>query len=95
MREFGLSLDFTYKGNHPGRRTASFAPYPQFRPLRRRVEELVGERLPYWFAAFQRSMANDTDNGVHTDTPYYRYSAVLYLTPSPGKKEEGTARRGL
>ncbi len=81
LREFGLSLEFLYKGNHPGRRTASFANHAAFRPLRRRVEELVGEPLPYWFAAFQRSFSNDTDNAVHRDSPTYKYSALLYLTP--------------
>ena len=82
LREFGLSCDFAYKGNHPGQRTVSFANHAAFRPLRRRVEQLVGEPLPYWFASFQRSLANDTDNSVHRDFPTYRYSALLYLTPN-------------
>lgn len=64
MRHFGLSCDFAYKGNHPGQRSASFANLLAFRPIRRAVEELIGEKLPYWFASFQRSYANDTDNGV-------------------------------
>jgi hypothetical protein len=64
MRLFGLSCQFAYKGNHPGQRTASFANLKAFRPIRRAVEELVGEKLPYWFASFQRSYSNDTDNGV-------------------------------
>ena len=81
LREFGLSCEFQYKGNHPGRRTASFANHEAFKPLRRRVEELVGEPLPYWFASFQMSYANDTDNAVHRDYPIYRYSALLFLTP--------------
>ena len=66
MRQFGLSCDFRYKGNHPGQRTVSYANHLAFRPLRRKVEELVGEPLPYWFASFQRSFSNDTDNGVHS-----------------------------
>lgn len=81
LRLFGLSLDFEYKGNHPGMRTASYANMLAFRPIRRRVEELVGEKLPYWFASFQRSYSNDTDNGVHRDYPTYKYSALLYLNP--------------
>ena len=81
LRAFGRAQHFGYKGNHPGMRTASFANMPEFRPVRRRVEALVGERLPYWFAAFQLSRANDTDNAIHRDYPTYKYSAVLYLTP--------------
>jgi len=49
----------------------------------------VGEPLPYWFASFQRSFANDTDNAIHRDSPTYRctscrvhfYSAVEAHTP--------------
>lgn len=81
LREFGLACDFIYKGNHPGKRSASFANLRAFRQIRRKIELFVGERLPYWFASFQRSGSNDTDNGVHRDYPTYKYSAVLYLSP--------------
>jgi hypothetical protein len=81
LREFGLSSEFPYKGNHPGMRSASFANMLAFRPIRREVEKLVGEKLPYWFASFQRSYSNDTDNGIHRDYPTYKYSALLYLNP--------------
>lgn len=81
MRKFALSCDFLYKGNHPGLRSTSFANFLAFRPIRRKVEALVGEKLPFWFASFQRSFANDTDNGVHRDYPTYKYSALLYLNP--------------
>jgi len=64
MRLFGLSCNFAYKGNHPGLRTESYAGRSAFKPIRRAVEERVGEKLPYWFASFQRSYSNDTDNGV-------------------------------
>ena len=81
LRLFGLSANFQFKGNHPGLRTMSFANHVAFRPIRQEVERIVGERLPYWCATFQRSFAHDTDNGVHRDSPTYKYSAMLYLNP--------------
>jgi len=86
MRSFGLSREFKYKGNHPGMRSASFANMLAFRPIRRKVEELVGAKLPFWFASFQRTFANDTDSGVHRDYPTYKYSALLYLNPEADPK---------
>lgn len=91
LREFALSSEFRYKGNHPGMRTVSFANHAVFRPIRRQVEELIGEKLPYWFASFQKSFARDMDNGVHRDSPAYKYSAVVYLSPPDSPLTFGTS----
>lgn len=82
VRRLALEGRWPVQGNHPGRRSDAYASRGTFTPLLRLIEQVVGREgrpFRYWTACFQRTFANDTDTGIHSDGPLYLYSAMVYL----------------
>ena len=80
---FVRTLNFSVRGNYPGRRTRGYASSAWI-PL---LEKLVGEKITYfdtsqwtYNGAFQVCTAADGDSWIHADAT--DWAAVLFLTPN-------------
>jgi len=80
---FVRTLNFSVRGNYPGRRTRGYASSAWI-PL---LEKLVGEKITYfdtsewsYNGAFQICTADDGDSWIHADAT--DWAAVLFLTPN-------------